>query len=357
MKTHNVVLTGGGTGGHIFPAIAIANALRSQNPNMNIQFVGALGKMEMQRVPEAGYPITGLPVSGLIRRITLKNIRVVINAWRSFQQAKKLLQACQADLVIGTGGFASLPICYAASRMGIPLFIWEGNSFAGLTNKLLNKSATRVYCGFDGMNAQFPHGNWIHTGNPIRLELLEPVVTADALAYFKFSQKRPTVFITGGSLGALSINEATETFINEWLELGYALIWQTGKSYITTLKHPNLWSGAFLKEMKFAYHLADVVVSRSGALSVSEIMASGVPAVFIPSPNVTDDHQAKNAQKALSTGGAVLVTDELSSDALGDAVINLMENETLRQQMRQNLLMAAKPDATNVITKDILAHV
>jgi UDP-N-acetylglucosamine--N-acetylmuramyl-(pentapeptide) pyrophosphoryl-undecaprenol N-acetylglucosamine transferase len=356
MKMHNVVLTGGGTGGHIFPAIAIANALRSQNPDMNIQFVGALGKMEMQRVPEAGYPITGLPVSGLIRKITLKNIRVILNAWRSFREAKKLLQTQQADLVIGTGGFASLPVCYAASRMGIPLFIWEGNSFAGLTNKLLNKSATRIYCGFDGMNTQFPNGNWIHTGNPIRLELLEPVSTADALAYFKFSEKRPTLFITGGSLGALSINEATETFINQWLNLGYAIIWQTGKSYISTLKHPNLWSGSFLKEMKFAYHLADVVVSRSGALSVSEIMASGVPAIFVPSPNVTDDHQTKNAQKATSTGGGILVTDELVCVDLGDAVIDLMQNETRREQMRQNLLLAAKPDATNVITKDILSH-
>ena len=262
MKLNNIIFTGGGTGGHIFPAVAIANALKMQNPQLHIQFIGALGKMEMQRVPEAGYPIIGLPVRGLIRSITFKNISVIYNALSSYYQARKILKEFKADIVIGTGGFASLPVCLAATRMGIPLFIWEGNGFAGLTNKLLNKSAKRIYCGFDGMQAHFPHGNWIHSGNPIRQELLESVNTATALSYFGFAEKKPTILIVGGSLGARSINEAVDFNLERWLQLGYTVIWQTGKSFQTTDNHPLLWSGPFITEMKYAYHLADVVISR-----------------------------------------------------------------------------------------------
>jgi len=356
MKLNNVIFSGGGTGGHIFPAVAIANALKIQNPKLEIQFIGALGKMEMQRVPEAGYPIIGLPVRGLIRSISIKNIRVIYNAFNSYFKARKILKEFKADIVIGTGGFASLPVCLAASKMGIPLFIWEGNGFAGLTNKLLNKSAKRIYCGFDGMQSHFPHGNWIHSGNPIRQELLEPVDTASALSYFGFKEKKPTILVIGGSLGARSINEAVNFNIERWLNLGYMIIWQTGKTFQTTDKHAFLWSGPFITDMKYAYHLADIVISRSGALSVSEIMACGIPAVFVPSPNVTDDHQTKNAEKAIQSGGAIVLKDKTVIDQLGDAVIDLMSQPEQLKAMKESLLTAAKPNATNIIVNDILSH-
>lgn len=357
MKLRNVVFTGGGTGGHIFPAVAIANALKSAEPDIHIQFIGALGKMEMQRVPEAGYPIIGLPVSGLLRRITFRNIKVLYDAINSYFQARKLLRKIDADIVIGTGGFASLPVCLAASRMNIPLFIWEGNGFAGLTNKLLNKNAKRIYCGFDGMDKHFRHGNWIHSGNPIRQELLEKVETQQALSYFGFKEKRPTILIIGGSLGAGSINQAVDFSFQQWIDSGYSVIWQTGKTFQTKDPHPQLWTGQFIKEMKYAYHLADLVVSRSGALSVSEIMACGVPAFFIPSPNVTDDHQTKNAEKAIQTGGARMLLDKAVTDQLGPAVIELLQNPSELQKMKKALLNAAKPNATQQIVTDILSHI
>ncbi len=357
MKALKIVFTGGGTGGHIFPAVAIANALKSQYPETEIQFVGALGKMEMQRVPEAGYPILGLPVRGLIRSFSLKNIRIIIDAIRSYQKAKSFLNSFQANLVIGTGGYASLPVCLAASKMNIPLFIWEGNSFAGLTNKLLRKSAKRIYCGFDGMNSQFPNGNWIHSGNPIRRELLSGVNTNDALAYFNFKEKTPCVFITGGSLGAKSINEAAEMSIEAWLKKGYSIIWQTGTNYVSNRNHPRLYCNPFISEMKYAYHLADVVVSRSGALSVSEIMACGVPAIFCPSPNVTDDHQTKNALKAVESKGAILITDAQIRRDLQTEVCRLLDDVHTLEAMKNYLLEAAKPNATSEIAADILNHI
>ena len=356
MKANNIIFTGGGTGGHIFPAVAIANAMKALYPNVNIQFIGALDKMEMQRVPDAGYPITGLPVRGLIRSLTPQNISVIANAIRSYFKAKKILNEFQADVVIGTGGFASLPVCMAAANKKIPLFIWEGNGFAGLTNKLLNKSAKRIYCGFDEMDEQFPHGNWIHSGNPIRKELLEPVNTNDALAYFGFNQKKPTVLIIGGSLGAQSINEAVSIHLENWIAKGYAVIWQTGKSYQNQKEHENVWSGQFIQEMKFAYHLADIVVSRSGALSVSEITACGIPAIFIPSPNVTDDHQTKNAQKAIKSGGGIIIKNEEATSDLGQKVIDILDNQVLLEQMQQALIKEAKPNATEEIVNDIINH-
>ncbi len=357
MQARKIIFTGGGTGGHIFPAVAIANAIKARYPESEIHFVGALGKMEMQRVPEAGYPILGLPVRGLLRSLSLKNIKTILDAFKSYQKAKSFIRSFNPDLVIGTGGYASLPVCLAASKMNIPLFIWEGNSFAGLTNKLLRKSAKRIYCGFDGMDAQFPNGNWIHSGNPIRTELLSPVKDQEALSYFHFQEKTPCIFITGGSLGAKSINEATELSIGTWLKKGYAIIWQTGAHFTCNRIHPRLYCKPFISEMKYAYHLADVVVSRSGALSVSEIMACGVPAIFCPSPNVTDDHQTKNAQKAVESKGAILIPDSQIRNVLESQVCQLLKDVTLLKTMRANLLEVAKPNATNDIVTDILQHI
>lgn len=352
----NLIFCGGGTGGHIFPAVALANQFKSEHPDCKIQFVGALGKMEMEKVLAAGFEIIGLPVEGLIRKLTLKNITVLLKAVYSLFKARRILRNFETTAVIGTGGFASLPVCYAASQMGIPVFVWEGNGFAGLTNQIMKKRARRIYCGFDGMEKQFPFGNWIHSGNPIRKELLKPSDKESAYSYFNFSQKKPTIFITGGSLGAQSINTAVENSFQQWLEDGYQVIWQTGKFYDKQHDITSLWQSAFLEDMRLAYSIADVVVSRSGALSVSEIMAMGVPAVFVPSPNVTDDHQTKNAQKALETGGAMILKDSELTEKLASTVKDLLNNPTKRDEMRLSLQKASRPEATETIVNDIIAN-
>jgi UDP-N-acetylglucosamine--N-acetylmuramyl-(pentapeptide) pyrophosphoryl-undecaprenol N-acetylglucosamine transferase len=356
MKSHNVIFCGGGTGGHIFPAIAIANRLKLQIPESNILFIGALGKMEMHRVPEAGYPIKGLPIQGLLRQLSLKNILVIFKAIKSYFMAKQLLKKFDTDWVVGTGGFASLPVGLAAAHLGIPLFIWEGNGYAGLSNKILNKSARRIYCGFNEMESHFPHNNWVHSGNPIREEILKDIPQEESLKYFGFNQKATTLFITGGSLGAKSINLAVEQYVGDWLDAGICVIWQTGSSFQTNIRHPLLWSAPFLGEMIHAYNLADVVISRSGALSVSEIMARGIPAIFVPSPNVTDDHQTKNAEKACKSGGAILIKDEQLYTDLGSCVSSLIFAPAKLSEMSIALLSEAKPKATEFILDDILKN-
>ena len=358
MKTNkmNLIFSGGGTGGHIFPAVALANQFKSEYPNCNIQFVGALGKMEMERVPNAGFPITGLPIKGMIRKLAFKNLVVLCKAVYSVFKARRILRNFETTAVIGTGGYASLPVCYAASQMGIPVFVWEGNSFAGLTNQIMKKRARRIYCGFDGMDKQFPYGNWIHSGNPIRKELLKPNDKESSYSYFHFSPDKPTIFITGGSLGARAINNAIENSFEQWLKDGYQVIWQTGKSYDKQHNIPSLWQSVFLEDMRLAYSIADVVVSRSGALSVSEIMAMGVPAVFVPSPNVTDDHQTQNARKALETGGAVMLKDSELNEKLASTVKDLLNNPTKREKMRLSLQKASRPEATETIVNDIIAN-
>lgn len=220
----NLLFCGGGTGGHIFPAVALANEFKSRYPYCNIQFVGALNKMEMEKVPAAGYNIIGLPVEGLIRKLTVKNISVIFKAVYSLFKARRILRQFNTTAVIGTGGFVSLPICFAASQMNIPVFVWEGNGFAGLTNQIMKKRAKRIYCGFDGMDKQFPHGNWIHSGNPIRKELLSPVDPDECYKFFGLSPEKPIIFITGGSLGAQSINQAIENSLEDLISKGYQII-------------------------------------------------------------------------------------------------------------------------------------
>jgi len=352
--TKTYIFSGGGTGGHIFPAVAIAKQLIKIEPNSEILFVGATGKMEMEKVPNEGFNIIGLPVEGLKRSFSFKNFSILLNAVKSYQKAKGIIKTHQPAAVFGTGGFASLPIGLAAAKYKVPLFIWEGNGHAGLSNKILQKRAKRIYCGFDGMDKQFPNGNWIHSGNPVRTEMLELPKKSKAADYFGLKYDLPTVFITGGSLGAKSINLEIEKTAEKWLNKGIQIIWQTGKLFKHNLKHENLWSDAFIKEMPMAYALSDLVISRSGALSVSEIMVTGVPAIFIPSPNVTDDHQTKNALKATKSGGAVLLQDN-QLEKLNDLVMDLIEDDLKRNQMREKLLDASKPNATEEITKDMLA--
>ena len=348
------IFSGGGTGGHIFPGVAIAKQLQKSNPDAKILFVGATGRMEMEKVPNEGFQIIGLPVEGLVRSLSLKNIRILINALKSYWLAKKIIKKHRPVAVFCTGGYASLPIGLAATKNRTPLFIWEGNGHAGLSNKILQKRAKRIYCGFNGMDNQFPNGNWIHSGNPVRMEMLSLPNRNKAAEYFGLKTTIPTIFITGGSLGAQSINKEVQKVIMNWLDNGIQVIWQTGKFFKHEIMHDQLWSDAFIKDMPNAYSLADVVISRSGALSVSEIMVTGVPAIFVPSPNVTDDHQTKNAMKATQTGGAIMLNDN-EIEKIKDLVLELIHDKQKLNQMREKLTSASKPKATEDITKDMLS--
>ncbi len=238
--------------------------------------------------------------------------------------------------------------------MNIPVFVWEGNGFAGLTNQIMKKRAKRIYCGFDGMDKQFPHGNWIHSGNPIRKELLSPVDPDKCYKFFGLSPEKPIIFITGGSLGAQSINQAIENSLEDLISKGYQIIWQTGKHYQKQFKHEGLWQEPFLNDMRLAYSIAHLVISRSGALSVSEIMAMGVPAILIPSPNVTDDHQTKNAEKATVNNGAVLIPDKHLDSELITRINEILESPERQKSMKIALLAIAKPEATKHIVDDII---
>ncbi len=352
------IFTGGGTGGHIFPAVAIANELKKAVPEASILFVGALGKMEMEKVPQAGFEIVGLPVEGLKRSFTIQNFKIAFKALQSYFQARKLLRKNQPKWVVGTGGYASLPVCLAATHMNIPVYAWEGNAFAGLTNKIISKRAKTIFCGFPGMEVQFKFGNWIHSGNPIRTEILQQAERKQACEFFHLNPDQKVLFITGGSLGARSINLAIASLLPYFREHQIQIIWQTGKFY----KHPeSSQSGEFISEfiqrMDLAYSCADLVISRSGALSVSEILATGVPAIFIPSPNVTDDHQTFNARQAEKGNGSILIKESNQlEEELKKVIQQLIFNEEKLKSMRENQLKSARPHATEFIVKTILNH-
>jgi len=357
----NYIFTGGGTGGHIFPAVAIANELKKAEPNASILFVGALGKMEMEKVPQAGYEIQGLPVEGLKRSFTFQNFKIAFKALQSYFQARKLLRKYHPKWVVGTGGYASLPVCLAATHMNIPVYAWEGNAFAGLTNKIISKRAKTIFCGFPGMEGQFKFGNWIHSGNPIRTEILQRTDRKQACEFFQLNPDNKVLFITGGSLGARSINLAIASLLPYFRENQIQIIWQTGKFY----KHPQSSQSSqsdefiseFIQRMDLAYSCADLVISRSGALSVSEILATGVPAIFIPSPNVTDDHQTFNARQAEKGKGSILLKESNHLDEeLKKVIHNLIFNDEKLESMRENQLKSARPHATEFIVKTILNH-
>ncbi len=354
MKKLKFIFSGGGTGGHIFPAVAIANALKARHPEAEFLFVGALGKMEMEKVPLEGYQIIGLPIAGLIRSFSIKNFAVLYKSIKSYFISKKILRDFQPDAVIGTGGFASLPICYAAGKMNIPVFVWEGNGYAGLTNKIMSKTAKKIFCGFGNMDNYFKYGNWIHSGNPIRNEITLKVDRVSACKFFNLDPNKPILFVTGGSLGARTLNECMELGLPHFKEHNIQLIWQTGSFY----KIPNdlgkgIWAQAFLREMNLAYSCADVVIARSGALSCSEIAAVSIPAILVPSANVTDDHQTKNAQHMSKNGGAILISDKDAKSVLVNEAIALIQNTEKQKLMKIALEETAKPNATNTIVDEI----
>ena len=354
----NVILSGGGTGGHIFPAIAIADALKEARPDTAISFVGASDRMEMQRVPAAGYPITGLWISGIQRKLTLKNLMFPFKLISSLWKSHRIIKKNKPAVVIGTGGFASGPLLYAASRAGIPIVIQEQNSFPGITNKILAKRAAVICVAFEGLERWFPKDRIVLTGNPIRSSLLnnQPAKT-EACQSFGLDPERPVILVTGGSLGAASINKATK----QWVETfgnSAQLIWQTGKvyadSYVPTYSgRDGIWINAFIDDMDKAYAAADLVVARAGASTLSELCALGKASVLIHSPWVAEDHQRKNAD-SLKINDAAAVVDENEIDTFPRVVNDLIGDADKRQRIAAKAKAMGKPNATQDILHEVL---
>ena len=364
-KKPHIILSGGGTGGHIYPAVAVAEALKRRlGDGVELLFVGAEGKMEMEKVPALGYRIVGLPIAGLQRRLDWHNLLVPLKVWRSVRLAKKTIRDFGADVVVGFGGYASAPVLWAAQRMGVPTLIQEQNSYAGVTNKILAKGARRICTAYEGMERFFPADKIVLTGNPLRGGFSkEGADRAEALAHYGFTADRQVVLVVGGSLGTRSLNEMMKTWIASLAGAPppVQVIWQTGKYYEREMRDflaahptPGIWQGAFIERMDLAYAAADLVVSRSGAGTVSELCVVAKPVLFIPSPNVAEDHQTKNARALEREGAAAVVADAVCrTEAMPRALELLAEPETLRR-MSENLARIAKPRAAEDIVDEIV---
>jgi UDP-N-acetylglucosamine--N-acetylmuramyl-(pentapeptide) pyrophosphoryl-undecaprenol N-acetylglucosamine transferase len=356
-----MIVSGGGTGGHIFPALAIANEFRERYPQAEILFVGAKGRMEMTRVPEAGYKIIGLWISGLQRRLTLSNLLFPVKVVASYFKAKSILKAFRPDVVVGTGGFASGPVLMAATRRGIPSLIQEQNSFAGLANKQVAGKVNRVCVAYEGMEKYFPREKIVLTGNPVRKDLLHiESKRAEGLRHFGFDDDNKTLLILGGSLGARTINESVLAGIEKLIDARVQVIWQTGKNYylackdrVSSYNTSRMRIHDFIREMDLAYAAADVVVSRSGALAVSELCIAQKPCILVPSPNVAEDHQRKNAEALTSRGAAVMVPDNEAVDRLVDEALRLMFDKQRAEELSRNIAKFARPNATRDIVDEI----
>jgi UDP-N-acetylglucosamine--N-acetylmuramyl-(pentapeptide) pyrophosphoryl-undecaprenol N-acetylglucosamine transferase len=361
-RPYKFIISGGGTGGHIFPAIAIANALREKHPDADILFVGARGKMEMEKVPAAGYPIEGLWISGLQRRLTLKNLAFPFKVVSSMVKAGKVINRFKPDVVVGVGGFASGPTLKVAARKGIPTLIQEQNSYPGITNKLLAGSVSTICVAYDGMEKFFPAGKIIKTGNPVRKQVIDiEGKREEAAAFFGLDPAKETLFIVGGSQGAMSINRSIAKNLGDYINKGYQVIWQTGKHYIeeaTELAsekgNKGLVATAFIDRMDLAYAMADVIISRAGAIAISEICAVAKPPVFVPFPAAAEDHQTKNAQALVDQGAALLIPDREAMEKLGQAALGLMEDKERKKQLAGNLGKLAIRDSAEKIADEIL---
>ena len=360
------LISGGGTGGHIFPAVSIANALREADPNCEILFVGALGRMEMERVPQAGYKIIGLPVKGFDRSRPWKNIRVVIDLIRSMCQARKIVRDFRPDVGIGVGGYASGAAMKVAAKMGVPILLQEQNGFAGVTNKLLKEDAKKICVAYEGMERFFPKDKIILTGNPVRQNLTSGT-KEEALRYFNeafgvnFTAARKTLLIIGGSLGARTINQSITAHIKELIESGIQVIWQTGKNYfldckmsLEALPHDTIICTDFVSQMPLAYALADLVISRAGASSISELCLLGKPSILVPSPNVAEDHQTHNAMALVRKDAAVLVKDIDAQDLLITNALTLIQDNDKLASLRKNILTLALPDSARLIADEVM---
>ncbi|AKQ45975.1 UDP-diphospho-muramoylpentapeptide beta-N-acetylglucosaminyltransferase [Rufibacter radiotolerans] len=361
-KQYKFIISGGGTGGHIYPAVAIANEIKRLHPSAEILFVGAQGRMEMTRVPEAGYKIIGLWISGLQRRLTVDNLSFPLKVISSVRKAYQIIKDFQPDAVVGVGGYASGPLLYAATRMGIPSLIQEQNSHAGITNKLLAKKVDKVCVAYDGMYKYFPSAKLVLTGNPVRRDIANlDGKRLEAMDFFGLNPARKTFLVIGGSLGARTLNQSTEAALQKIQESGFNLIWQTGKNFYPqaqTATQPYLEDQIkafdFIRRMDLAYAAADVVISRAGALSISELCLAEKPSILVPSPNVAEDHQTKNAMALVQKDAAMLVKDVDAGRKLWGSAFALAADTEKQQLLRRNIAQLARPQATEDIVQELM---
>ena len=367
-KKIRAIISGGGTGGHIFPALSIANKLKELNPETEILFVGADGRMEMERVPAAGYKIVGLPVAGLQRKLTLSNFALPFKVIKSIRMAKKVIREFKPDIAIGVGGYASAPLLWAAGKLGVPTLIQEQNGFAGLTNKIVGKKALKICVAYDNMERFFPADRIVFTGNPIRKEIVPatPQMKEDAYKFYGLNPEKKHIFVVGGSLGSATLNNAMKKWIEDGCPGGknVEVIWQCGKYYKASVdkfmeehaaegKTAGIQYSDFIQRMDLAYAAADVVISRSGASSVSELCAAHKAAIFVPSPNVAEDHQTHNAMALVNKDAALIVRDWDAREQLLDTACNLLTDSEKIATLEKNIAVLARTEAAMDIAKEV----
>ena len=360
-KKPNIIISGGGTGGHIFPAISIADALKKEMPNCTILFVGAQGRMEMEKVPAAGYEIVGLPVAGFQRRITFKNVTFFFKLAASMWKARKIIRAFKPDVAVGVGGYASGPVLRAAAAQGVPILIQEQNSFPGVTNRILAKKAQAICVAYPNMDRFFASEKIILTGNPIRNQLLSNFEKMEGYTSFGLRSDYKTILVVGGSLGAKSINQGVLEKIYQIKGLPVQVLWQTGPYYYDVIdeqlqetKLENVEATAFIQRMDLAYAIADVVVSRAGAGTISELAQLSKASILVPSPNVSEDHQTKNAMALVDKNAAVLVKDEQALEQLIPAALALIKDESKILSLQKNIRQFARPNADKEIAREVI---
>ena len=361
---NRIIISGGGTGGHVFPAIAIADALKERIPEVDILFVGAQDRFEMEKVPEAGYRITGLPVAGFRRKLSLGNIAVMIKLFRSLRMANRIIKEFDPDVVVGVGGYASGPVLRAAAVKGVPTLIQEQNSFAGITNKLLAKKASRICVAYYGMEKYFPPDKIVITGNPVRKEfkkIKSEGLRSEGYIFFGLKENLKTLLVMGGSLGARTINTGVMKSIDQLRDSGIQILWQCGKYYHDTAKSTIEKSGAgniilkdFITRVELAYAVADVIISRAGAITISELSHSGKPAILVPSPNVAEDHQTKNAMALVNKSAAICIADSEAVERMISEALELLNDQERMKRMSQNILSMAVEDSAGRIAEEVI---
>jgi UDP-N-acetylglucosamine--N-acetylmuramyl-(pentapeptide) pyrophosphoryl-undecaprenol N-acetylglucosamine transferase len=360
--SRRIIIAGGGTGGHIFPAIAIANALKKIDESIEILFVGAKGKMEMEKVPQAGYKIEGLDIAGFNRSSLIKNIGLPFKLIKSFFQVRNIVKEFKPHAVMGVGGYSSFPVLRFAQAKGIPTFIHESNSFAGKSNIMLGKKATKIFTGTDGMEKFFPKERIMITGNPVRRAIVQAGISqSEGIRFFGLDENKKTVLVIGGSLGAKSINEAIDKNVDELLNTGLQLIWQTGKPYAAKAKEhtagkPSVWVNEFITQMEYAYAAADIVVARAGAMTVAELCVVKKPVLFVPYPFAAEDHQTVNAMQLVNKNAAMMIKDGEAPGKLVPMTIELAKDENRQAEMKKNIAALAITDADKVIADEILKN-
>ena len=362
MRKYRLIISGGGTGGHIFPAISIANTFKRRFPDTEILFVGADNRMEMDKVPAAGYPIVGLPVSGFDRTHLLNNIKVLGRLVKSLFLARKTIRDFKPDMAVGVGGYASGPTLWMAASLGIPALIQEQNSYAGVTNKLLAKKADKICVAYEGMERFFPADRIVLTGNPVRADLEEARSRKEeALAFFGLSPEKKTILVVGGSLGARTINRSVQGALDQLVAADVQVIWQTGRHYyeeaskhLKAYRDKTIWCSDFIMRMDYAYAAADLVISRAGAGSISELCLLGKPVILVPSPNVAEDHQTKNALALVQKEAALYVPDADARRTLLPLAINTVMNHDKLDSLSRNILQLAKPNAASDIADEVI---